>query len=124
MLKQKDLFNKAFVGRDCVGFELPIANGDKTIFTKAVYTKLDEITWRIELQLDKTDRRDRIYYDAVYTMPKTNMPITTVATTGLWRIRSMMIDDSANIGILAANIASMTDLVDVSIENVMESATY
>lgn len=87
MLKLKDLENRVYSGKACVGFDYIIKDENeksKKLF-EARFRKVkeDEEQWNLLIVLDHTRDADSQVYNFDYIMPKTGLPLELIAATGL-----------------------------------------
>lgn len=88
MLKLKDLENRVYSGKACVGFDYIVKDENeknKKLF-EARFRKVDdenEEHWNLLIVLDHTRDADSQVYNFGYIMPKKNLPLELIAATGL-----------------------------------------
>ena len=87
MLKLKDLENRVYSGKACVGFDYVVKDENeknKKLF-EARFRKVkeDEEHWNLLIVLDHTRDADSQVYNFDYIMPKTGLPLELIAATGL-----------------------------------------
>ena len=83
MIKFKDLENKTYRGKNCIGFEYTI-NAEKTQIQATFKRALDRPTeWTMRIVSDRTRDKDSEVYNFGYIMPRDNLPLTLIAATGL-----------------------------------------
>lgn len=110
MIVQKDLVNRTYFGKHCIGFDymLDIHKGFRPLrcsYTRASVQGLidqqqvgddgelekevpqleDEATrtWLLSVTVPRVDRADSQNYYIGYTMPKSNLPLELICATGL-----------------------------------------
>lgn len=87
MLKLKDLENRVYSGKACVGFDYIVKDENeknKKLF-EARFRKVkeDEEHWNLLIVLDHTRDADSQVYNFDYIMPKAGLPLELIAATGL-----------------------------------------
>ena len=88
MIKLKDLENRVYSGKACVGFDYIVKDENeknKKLF-EARFRKVDdenEEHWNLLIVLDHTRDADSQVYNFGYIMPKTGLPLELIAATGL-----------------------------------------
>lgn len=84
MLVFKDLQNKVYSGRKCVGFDYVHKNEKGELEFEARFKKgAFEKDWTMQVVLDRTRDADSQVYKFSYIMPKDNVPLELIAATGL-----------------------------------------
>lgn len=83
MLDLKQLVNRIYKGKECVGFDFELTNekGEQLLETR--YALIGENEWRMRIVLDRTRDADSQVYTFRYIMPKSNLPLELIAATGL-----------------------------------------
>ena len=84
MITLKDLQNRLYVGKQCVGFDYIFLNDKgESQFEARFRIGIEKNEWRMQIVFDRTRDKDSEVYNFAYVMPKSNLPITLVAATGL-----------------------------------------
>lgn len=102
MLRFKELDNRIYSGKRCIGFQVHIVDEQKQLL-EATYTKenSEEVdSWTIQVLFKRNSIRDTQVYTFQYAMPKNNMPLELIAATGLEYLRLCLreeLDEKTNI---------------------------
>lgn len=85
MLKLKDLENRVYEGRTCIGFDYTVTNEQKERLFEARWrrSKDDIGEWHMQIILDRTRDADSQVYNFGYIMPRPGLPLELIAATGL-----------------------------------------
>lgn len=87
MLNLKDLENRVYSGKTCIGFDYVVK--DKTEKSKNLFearfrkVKENEEQWNLLIVLDHTRDADSQVYNFGYIMPRAGLPLELIAATGL-----------------------------------------
>ena len=88
MIERKNIENRVYDGKQCVGFSVYIEIDGKKYEFK--YTRENETTWRMLFVLDRTQDSDSQVYNVRYTLPSKSIPLETLAATGLMLFQSTL----------------------------------
>ncbi len=83
MIKQKDLSNRVYEGRNCKSFEYVLNNDKADEMLVASFKLNDNKEWRMTIVLERTRDADSQVYNFTYVMPSGNVPLELIAATGL-----------------------------------------
>lgn len=84
MLTLKDLDNRVYSGKICSEFSYSLKDEKGQTKLKANFWRgPEENEWRMRIVLDRTRDADSQVYTFGYIMPKSNLPLTLIAATGL-----------------------------------------
>lgn len=84
MLTLKDLDNRVYSGKACSEFSYSLKDEKGQTKLKANFWRgPEENEWRMRIVLDRTRDADSQVYTFGYIMPKSNLPLTLIAATGL-----------------------------------------
>ena len=84
MIALKNLQNRIYSDKQCIGFEYIVKNEkDEVQFEAKFRTGTKKNEWRMQVVLDRTRDKDSDVYNFGYIMPKSDLPITLIAATGL-----------------------------------------
>lgn len=100
MIKAKDLVNRVYMDRRCIGFEYPMANPnidpeetgveDRTIHLVFVSIDGDCKNWRLGVNIPRDEFEDGQAYAIRYEMPMKFMRIEVVAATGMKYLQAVL----------------------------------
>ena len=85
MIKLKDLINRIYEHKRCIGFEIEI-NKENLPKAKYLFKKLSELdkpTWVLTVLIPRDRDKDTQVYNFSYEIPRDNIPLETVAGIGL-----------------------------------------
>lgn len=83
MLDLKQLVNRIYKGKECVGFDFELTNEKGEQLLEARYALIGENEWQMRIVFDRTRDADSQVYTFGYVMPKSGLPLTLIAATGL-----------------------------------------
>lgn len=84
MLELKDLENRIYSGKQCVGFDYILKDEKgKPQFEARFRPGAQNNEWCMTIVLDRTRDADSQVYSFDYIMPKSGLPIGLIAATGL-----------------------------------------
>lgn len=84
MLKLKDLENRIYSGRTCVGFDYTLRDEKGKPQLEARFRLGEELNhWSMNIVLGRTRDADSQVYNFGYVMPKSGLPLELIAATGL-----------------------------------------
>lgn len=83
MVDLKQLVNRAYKGKGCVAFDYELSNEKGEQLLKASYALVGENEWQMRIVFDRTRDADSQVYTFRYVMPKSGLPLTLIAATGL-----------------------------------------
>ena len=84
MIILKDLQNRIYNGRQCVGFDYAVKNEKNEVQFEARFrTGVEKNEWIMKIVFDRTRDKDSDIYGFGYIMPKSNLPLELIAATGL-----------------------------------------
>ena len=87
MLKLKDLENRVYSGKVCVGFEYTVKDDEGKNLFEAKFRKIERLDktnqWYLQIVLERTRDADSQVYGFGYIMPKERLPLELIAATGL-----------------------------------------
>ena len=85
MLRSRDLCNRIYSGKQCVGFQVNIIDADRGKLMEATYRRDadSESTWTMQILFPRTRDKDTEVYNFGYTMPRSNLPLELIAATGM-----------------------------------------
>lgn len=90
MLTLKDLSNRVYRDKQCIGFEYQIKDNDNTIGVcqfQMILTPDDDnpftSEWRMQVVNPRTRDKDAEVYVFGYVLPKVGLPLELIAATGL-----------------------------------------
>ena len=86
MLALKDLENRVYSGKTCVGFDYIVKDENeknKKLFEARFRVGQSENEWVMSIVLSRTRDADSQVYNFRYVMPKSNLPLALIAATGL-----------------------------------------
>lgn len=84
MLTLKDLDNRVYSDKTCSEFSYSLKDERGQTKLKANFWRgPEENEWRMRIVLDRTRDADSQVYTFGYIMPKSNLPLTLIAATGL-----------------------------------------
>lgn len=96
MITPKELVNRRNVERQPVGFDYLMPNDEPHAFNTSNLLfhferlSLDGLTWRVSLVMQPNENSERRLYEAVFDVPKQNLPLEMVCATGLVCIKYQM----------------------------------
>lgn len=84
MLTLKDLENRVYSGKQCIGFDY-MAKNEKAEkqFEARFRAGTEKNEWNMQVVLDRTRDADCNVYNFGYIMPKSGLPLELIAATGL-----------------------------------------
>lgn len=84
MVTLKDLQNRIYSGKQCVGFDY-IAKNEKgeTQFEARFRIGAEKNEWEMQIIFGRTRDKDSEVYNFGYIMPKSGLPLELIAATGL-----------------------------------------
>lgn len=84
MLTLKDLENRVYSGKKCVGFDYILKN-EKGVpqFEARFRPGAQDNEWAMTIVLPRTRDADSQVYNMGYIMPRANLPLELIAATGL-----------------------------------------
>ena len=84
MLTLKDLENRIYSGRICVGFDYVLKDEKGKPQFEARFKHGDEMNhWNMNIVLGRTRDTDSQVYNFSYVMPRAGLPLELIAATGL-----------------------------------------
>lgn len=84
MITIKELQNRIYSGKICIGFDyIALNEKGKTQFEARFRTGTEKNEWKMQIVFDRTRDKDCEVYTFGYIMPKSDLPITLIAATGL-----------------------------------------
>lgn len=84
MLVLKDLENRIYRGKQCVGFDYIIKNEkNEPQFEARFRTGTEKNEWNMSIVFGRTRDADSQVYNFGYIMPKSGLPLELIAATGL-----------------------------------------
>lgn len=84
MLELKDLENRIYSGKQCIGFDYFLKDEKGKPQFRANFTRgQEENEWQMRIVLDRTRDADSQVYRFDYIMPKSGLPLNLIAATGL-----------------------------------------
>lgn len=84
MITLKDLQNRIYSGKQCMGFDYIVKNEkDETQFEARFRAGAEKNEWNVKIILDRTRDKDSDVYNFGYIMPKSGLPLELIAATGL-----------------------------------------
>lgn len=103
MIKLKELDNRAYVGKVCVGFTYTVKNEEGESLFKADFTAGDYMTgapkeWYMLVVFNRTRDADSQVYRFGYEMPRIGLPLELIAATGL-KYFQLYLKDEVNVKI-------------------------
>lgn len=87
MLEPKMLKLREMEGKQCIAFVYDLLIDEQQYYARCYFRKLDSNTWQLEVWEHSTSSKSNTIYCWYYTMPKDNMPLTTVCAFGLKRLQ-------------------------------------
>ena len=84
MIVLKDLQNRIYSGKQCIGFDY-IAKNEKgeAQFEARFRTGAEKNEWKMQIIFDRTRDKDSEVYSFGYIMPRSGLPLELIAATGL-----------------------------------------
>ena len=84
MLTLKDLENRVYSGKQCIGFDYTVKNEKaEKQFEVRFRTGAEKNEWNMQIVLGRTRDADCQVYNFGYIMPKAGLPLELIAATGL-----------------------------------------
>lgn len=84
MITLKDLQNRIYSDKQCMGFDYIVKNEkDETQFEARFRAGAEKNEWNVKIILDRTRDKDSDVYNFGYIMPKSGLPLELIAATGL-----------------------------------------
>lgn len=84
MIKLKELQNRIYSGKQCVGFDYIAMNEKNEIQFEARFKAgIEKNEWVMRIVFDRTRDKDSEVYGFGYIMPKSGLPLELIAATGL-----------------------------------------
>ena len=84
MINQKELENRVYSGKQCIGFDYTVKNEKaEKQFEARFRTGAEKNEWNMQIVLGRTRDTDCQVYNFGYIMPKSNLPLELIAATGL-----------------------------------------
>lgn len=95
MLSLKDLENRVYSGKECVGFQLSLSNGSScsinATFSREGSTGIEmSPKWTMLVLIPRTAFKDSDVYCIHYEMPRNDLPLTLVAACGLRLLQAQL----------------------------------
>lgn len=114
MLKDKQLINKVHDGRICVRFEVLLTFGDGLTYPlqyqrQRGVTKEWLDTWTLSLDVPRTLAKDTEVFRIMYSMPRSGLPLTLVAATGMKHLQYELQEEVAQKNVAMFEIGNMTE---------------
>lgn len=84
MITLKDLQNRIYSGKQCVGFEYAVKNEKNEVQFEAKFRiGAEKNEWNMQVIFDRTRDKDSDIYNFGYIMPRSGLPLELIAATGL-----------------------------------------
>lgn len=84
MIILKDLQNRIYSGKQCIGFDYIVMNEKNEIQFEARFRAGNEKNeWAMRIVFDRTRDKDSEVYSFGYIMPRSGLPLELIAATGL-----------------------------------------
>lgn len=83
MIDLKQLIHRVYKGKSCVAFDYVLSNEKGEQLLEARYTLVGENEWQMRIVFDRTRDADSQVYTLGYVMPRSGLPLTLIAATGL-----------------------------------------
>ena len=84
MIVLKDLQNRIYSGKQCIGFDYIVKNEKGEIKFEARFRAGNEKNeWKMQIVFDRTRDKDSEVYGFGYIMPRSGLPLELIAATGL-----------------------------------------
>lgn len=82
MIHQKELYNRLYEGKNCIGFTYNLV-GDEGIIQRVLFNKDKNSVWKVSTLFRGSFVSVPQYYEIEFTMPKEDMSLVMVASIGL-----------------------------------------
>lgn len=83
MVSQKELINRAYKEKECIGFDYQLKDENDNVLVNAQFGKRAPTEWWMRVVLDRTRDADSQVYNFGYVLPRENMDLTMVCAIGL-----------------------------------------
>lgn len=83
MILLKELGNRAYKEKECIGFEYKVKDEKGDVLVSAQYTKRAPTEWWMRVIFDRTRDADSQVYNFGYKLPKEGMDLVLIAAIGL-----------------------------------------
>ena len=84
MIVLKDLQNRIYSGKQCIGFDYIVKNEkDEAQFEARFRTGKEKNEWKMQIVLEGTKDKSSEVYNFGYIVPKSGLAITLIAAIGL-----------------------------------------
>ena len=84
MITLKDLQNRIYSGKQCIGFDYIVKNEkNEAQFEARFRTGALTNEWKMQIVFDRTRDKDSEVYNFGYIMPRSGLPLELIAATGL-----------------------------------------
>lgn len=84
MIVLKDLQNRIYSGKQCIGFDYIVKNEkDEIQFEARFRAGTEKNEWVMRIVFDRTRDKDSEVYGFGYIMPRSGLPLELIAATGL-----------------------------------------
>ena len=84
MIVLKDLQNRIYSGKQCIGFDYIVKNEkNETQFESRFRTGSMTNEWNMQIVFGRTRDKDSEVYNFGYIMPRSGLPLELIAATGL-----------------------------------------
>lgn len=84
MIVLKELENRIYSGKQCIGFDYIVKNEKGKVQFEARFRAGEENNeWKMQIVFDRTRDKDSEVYTFGYIMPRSNIPLALIAATGL-----------------------------------------
>lgn len=83
MISLKELANRVYDGKTCVGFDYRLKDEKGNVLVSAQYTKRAPAEWWMRVIFDRTRDADSQVYNFGYKLPRDGMDLVIVCAVGL-----------------------------------------
>lgn len=107
MIETKELSNREYAGKECVGFTYSLIDKDDgSELMEARFKKIDPISWRCIIIFEKTPIANSQLYDFTFQLPKESILLNKICAIGLLYFQNNLKNEVQNKTIIDFAIGS------------------